>query len=118
MSNKEIPHIPPLFHGKESVKDFRKKAELFNSFFTLISNSSEQPLNLNYTAEECLDVLNFSNNDFENIIQNLDPNKALGHDKINIRMINISGNSICKPPELISNQCINTGYFPLEKKRL
>ena len=33
--------------------------------------------------------------------QNVDPNKALNHDKISIRMINICGKSICKPLQLI-----------------
>ena len=50
-------------------------------------------------------------------MQNLDPNKAHGHDKISIRMIKICGKSICKPLQLIFNQCIDTGYFPLEWKK-
>ena len=73
-----IPLIPPLFHGDEYVTDFKKKAELFNSFFTkqcsLISNSSELPLNLHYTTEKRLNTLNFSINDIEKI-KTLDPNK-------------------------------------------
>ena len=48
VNNKKLPLIPPLFHGNEYVTDFKKKAELFNSFFakqcSLISNSSELPL--------------------------------------------------------------------------
>ena len=32
-NNKKIPLIPPLFHGNEYLTDFKKKAELFNSFF-------------------------------------------------------------------------------------
>ena len=99
-NNKKIPLIPPLLHGNEYVTDFKKKAELFNSFFTkqcsLISNSSELPLNLHYTTEKRLNTLNFSSNDIEKIIQNLDPNKAHGHDKISIRMIKICGKSICQ----------------------
>ena len=98
---KKIPLISPLFHGNEHVTDFKKKAELFNSFFakecSLISNSSELPLNFNSTTEQHLNTLKFSDNDIEKIIQNLDPNKAHGHDKISIRMIKICGKSICKP---------------------
>ena len=98
---KIIQPIPPLFHGNEYVTDFKKKAELFYSFFakqcSLISNSSEIPLNLHFTTEKRLDTRNFSNNDIEKIIQNLDPNKNHGHDKISIRMIKICGKSIGKP---------------------
>ena len=59
-------------------------------------------------------TLNFSNNDIEKTIQSLDPNKAHGHDKISIRMIKICGKSICKPLQLIFNQCTDTGSFLLE----
>ena len=30
---KKIPCIPPLFENNEYITDFKKKAELFNSFF-------------------------------------------------------------------------------------
>ena len=33
LNNKKIPIIPPLYHKNEFVTDFKKKAELFNSFF-------------------------------------------------------------------------------------
>ena len=80
----------------------------------MISSSSELPLNLHFTTENCLDTLTFSDNDIEKIIQNLDSNKAHGHVKIIIRMIKISGKSLCKPLKLIFNQCIDTASFPLE----
>ena len=119
LSNKKIPLIPPLFHVNEYVTDFKKKAKLFDSFFakqfSLISNGSElsQP---SFTTEKRLDTLNFFNNDIEMIIQNLDPNKAHGHDKISI-CIKICGKSVCKPLNLIFNQCIDTDSFPLEWKK-
>ena len=60
-NNKRIPLIPPLFHGNEYETDFKKKAELFNSFIakqcSLISNSSELPLNLHYATEKRLNTL-------------------------------------------------------------
>ena len=95
-NNKKIPLIPPLFHGDQYVIDFKKKAKLFNSFFakqcSLISNSSELPLNLHYATEKRLNTLS-------------------------IRMIKISGKSIWKSLQLIFSQCIDTGSFPLEWKK-
>ena len=45
-------------------------------------------------------------NDIESIIQILDlKNKAYGSNKISICMIKICGKSICKPLQLIFNQC-------------
>ena len=43
LNNKKIPCIPSLFHQGKYVKHFKKKAELFNSFFAkqcfIIKNS-------------------------------------------------------------------------------
>ena len=84
-NNKKILLIPVLFYGNDYVTYFKKKAELFISFFakqySLISNSSELPLNLHYTTKTHLDTLNFSSNDIGKITQNLDPNKARHHDE-------------------------------------
>ena len=70
-----------------------------------------------FISQQKIDTLNFSNNDFEKIIQNFVPNKPIGHDKISIRMIKICGKSICKPLQIIFSQCIDTGSFPLEWKK-
>ena len=82
------------------------------------SNSSELPLNIHYKTEKRLDTLDFSNNDIEQIIQKLDPNKAHGEDKISIYMIKIYSKSACKPLQFIFNQYIDTGSFPLERKKV
>ena len=64
-----------------------------------------------------LSSVNFSQDDIAKIIQNLDPNKAHGHDNISIRMLKICGSSIYKPLEMIFKQCIETGVFPSEWKK-
>ena len=61
LNNKKIPFIPPLFHQSKYVTDFKKKAELFNSFFTkqcsIIQNSSKLPLTLNKKLKILFQVL-------------------------------------------------------------
>ena len=53
-------------------------------------------------------------NDIESIIQILDlKNKAYGSNKISICMIKTCGKSICKPLQLIFNQCF---VVPVHKK--
>ena len=51
LNKKKIPCIPPLFHQGKYVTDFKKKAELFNSFFakqcSIIQNYSKLSLTLN-----------------------------------------------------------------------
>ena len=64
-----------------------------------------------------LPSLSFSQDNIAKIIQNLDPNKAHGHDNISIRVLKICGSSICKTLEMIFKQCIETGVFPSEWKK-
>ena len=116
LNNKKIPAIPPLYHKNEFPIDFKKKAELFNSFFAdqcfLISNSSEIPSKFEYLTHSRLSSITFSKDDIAKMIQNLDPSKARGHGQISIRMLKLFSTSICKPLEIIFNQCVETGTFP------
>ena len=90
---KKIPCIPPLFENNEYITDFKKKAELFNSFFanqcSLINNNSQLPPTLFYKTNERLSSVKITDDDILKIIAKLDPNKAHCHDKISIHMIKI-----------------------------
>ena len=101
LNNKKIPIIPPILHNNALVTDFKKKAELFNSYFTnqcaLINSNSTVPVNVQYLTDKRLSSFDFSEDDITKVIQKLDPNKALGQDNISIRMIKICGKSICIP---------------------
>ena len=50
LNNKKIPCIPPLLHENKFIIDFRRKAEIFNTFFptqcSLINTSSVLPTTL------------------------------------------------------------------------
>ena len=93
--NKKIPLIQPLFHENKFVTDSKEKAKLFNAFFakqcSLMKNSSKLPLHLHYLTDNHLSSVSFSQDDIAKIIQNLDPNKAHGHDNISICMLKICG---------------------------
>ena len=110
-----------MFHENKFVTDFKEKAELFNSHFatqcSLISNSSKLPSHIKYLTDNRLSLASFSHDKIAKVIQNLDPNKAHGHDNISIRMVKICGPSIYKPLEIIFNQCLETGVFPSEWKK-
>lgn len=49
------------------------------------------------TTNTCLSTIRFSNDDILKAIRKLRPSKALGHDKINIRMLKLRDKAICKP---------------------
>ena len=76
------------------------------------------PSHLHYLTDNRLSSVSFSQDDIAKIIQNLDPNKAHGHDNISIRMLKICVPSIYKPLEMIFKLCIETGVFPSEWIRL
>ena len=105
LNNKKIPLIPPLYDQGDIITNFKVKAELFNSFFasqgSLVKNDSKLPSSLNYKTDNRLSTVNFSIDDIAKVLQNLDPNKAHGDDKISIRILQLCGNSVCKPLYLI-----------------
>ena len=60
LSNKKIPFITPLFHRSKYEIDFRKKAEVFNLFFTRqcsIIHSCKLPLTLSEKTEKSISKL-------------------------------------------------------------
>ena len=69
-------------------------------------------------TRESLSTICFTSDDILNIIRNLDPNKAHGHYIISIRMVKLCDASLCKPLELISKSCLESGKFPLEWKKV
>ena len=60
----------------------------------------------------------FSSNDILKIIQNLDSEKAYGHDRISIQMLKLCGPLMCKPLEIIFKSYLESGIFSLEMKKL
>ena len=67
--------------------------------------------NLAKLINKSLDIANFSTDDISKSINNLDPNKAHGHDMLSIEMIKLYGNSIWKPLSIIFNDCLKEGNF-------
>ena len=117
-----MPLVPPLFHENKFVTDFKEKAELFNSHFakqcSLISNSSKLPWHIKYFTDNRQSFVSFFHDKIAKLIQNLDPNKAHCHDNISIHMLKVCGPSIYKPLEIILNQCLETGVFHLNGKKV
>ena len=72
---------------------------------------------MNYKTDNYLSTVNFFIDDIAKILQNLDPNKAHDYDKISVQMLQLRGNSICKPLERIFQQAMESGSFPSEWKK-
>ena len=86
----------------------------------LISNSNELPSKLKHLTQSHLSLITFSTDDIAKMIQNLDHNKAHGHDQISIRMLKLCSTSICNHLEIIFNQYVpkllKKGNVPVFKK--
>ena len=104
------------------MSDFKEKRRCFLILVlqqcSLISNSSKLPSHIKYLTDNCLSFVSFSHDKIAKVIQNLDPNKAHGQDNISIRMVKVCGTSIYKPLEIVFNQCLETGVFLSEWKKV
>ena len=121
LNNTTIPCIPPIYHNKNYITDFKENAQIFNNFFaqqcTLVENSSKLTIDSFKRANNLLSTISFTKDDIAKIIKNVNPNKAHGFDMISIRTLKICGDSILKPLELIFKSCIESGKFPIEWKK-
>ena len=95
---------------------------MFNRFFakqcSITKNSSELSSNiLKKKPDKSISTVTFTSDDIATLVQNLDPNKAHGHDILSIRMLKLCDKSICKPLDLIFQSCIKHGEFPTEWKK-
>ena len=105
-----MPCIPPLFHNDKFISNFTDKGELLNNFFaqqcTLIGNASEIHARLNIKTTRTLSSIPVTRADIAKIIENLDPNKAHGHDMISIRLLKLCCESALPPLELNFKSCL------------
>ena len=102
LNSKRILRIPPLIHDNKFVTDFHLKREIFSLHF-LLTNANDFLLRLS--------VVKFFENDILSVIRNLDSSKALGHNKISIRMLKLCDKTIYRPLHLIYTSCLDYWAF-------
>ena len=121
VDNKKIPCIPLTYHNNNYITDLKEKAHIFNNFFdkqcTLVENTSKLPIGFFKRTNNLLSTISFTKNGIVKIIKSLNPNKAHDVDMISIRMLKTCGDSILKHLELIFKSCIESGKFPIKRKK-
>ena len=60
-------------------------------------------------TDKSVSKVTFDGDDIAAIIQNLDPDRAQGHNKLSICMLKLTGQAICKLPALIFHSYIKHG---------
>ena len=69
-------------------------------------------------TDNSLYSVRFSTEDILQITNNLDSNKAHGHDEISsIRMLKTCGSSVWRPLQIIYKSCLDKGKFPQDWKK-
>ena len=98
------------------INEFEAKAYIFNEYFasqcTTINNNSVLSSTFNHLNDDKLSSFNISSEVIFQLIKNLDPNKAHGHDEISVKMLKLCAPSICKPLTLLFENCFTSGEFP------
>ena len=65
-----------------------------------------------------ISLFNIKESDILNILKSLGANKAHGHNDISIRMLKLSHKSNLKPLKLLFENCLRTGIFPDQLKKI
>ena len=95
----KIPCIPPSFHNNKYVTS--RKEWNFNCFFayqcSLIPSNSILPSKFKLLLEHTLTSCDFSETGILQIVNNQDSNKADGYGMISICMLQLCGETICRP---------------------
>ena len=70
-----------------------------------------------FLTEKRLSNVQISNEKIIKITNNLDPNKAHGHDMISIRILKLSGPSLCNPLSILFKSCLSQIKFTIKWKK-
>ena len=102
-NEKKVPNIPPLLVKNELITEFEAKANIFNKYLANMTN---------HLTDDKLSSFNISSEVIFQLIKNLDPNKAHGHDEISVKILKLCAPSICKPFTLLFENCLISGESP------
>ena len=93
-----------------------KRLNLFNKFFySIFNNSSDltdlEPLQSNCSLPSTLSNISFTSHDIYAILTSLDPNKVLGTDNINPKILKYCANLLCDPIHHLFQACFTNSYI-------
>jgi histone H3/H4 len=106
---------PPLLIDDKLIEDNKGKAEAFVKYFTsttTLDTSNAPDLPEPPIPEEVLSNIRIQAQTVKEILQNLNPNKACGPDKISPRMLKETAEVIAPSLARLFNFSIATGSFP------
>ena len=101
--------------GKAS-SDPKTKADMFNNFFyNQFSSASNYDIDIDFNIEESFEI-DFNVDKVNDILTNLDSNKAQGPDNIHGLILKKCASALAKPLSIIFKLVYNTGIIPADWK--
>jgi hypothetical protein len=107
--------IPTLVVDNHTISDSIGKAQAFNEYFSSHSNINTTNASLpeeRFTCNTSLSDINITENEVTDILQSLDPNKSVGPDGINPRLLKICSKQLSPSLTKLINMSIQKGIFP------
>jgi hypothetical protein len=120
MGTKAKPGIGTLNVNGEQLVSPKDKASVFNEYFASQSTLDEEPTVLpafHYMTPLRLDHVRTSPEEIQRLIQTLDSSKANGPDEISIRLLQMTGQTICYPLCKLFNNSFFQGKVPSQWKQ-
>ena len=115
LNRKKVTCIPPLIENDVVYTSFLKKADIFNEYFvkqcSLLVNDSSLPDSLPYRTTSRLENVEISEEKIVRIINELNPNKTHGCDKISIHMLQLCARECSKPLKMLFEKCLQSGHY-------
>ena len=120
LNNKKVTNIPPLIENDTYISCFKKKAGIFNRYFSqqyrpLVSGSNVP--SFTSLTNKRISNISFGIDKIVDVIKKLNSKKAHGFDGISISMLKLCPSEVALPLSLIFKKCIQHGVFPTKWKR-
>lgn len=117
MSNKgyTTDEIPPIESNNRTYYSSKEIANLFNSFFisqSFVDDNPNEPLPQIYQETSEITEIVLTNDEVDKVLRELNPQKAVGPDKINNRILTASRSVIAPALTVLFNRCLNSERFP------
>ena len=106
-----------MYFGSDHGSSDYQKAQLFNKFFYSVFNNSSgsmEPNQSNCGLPSTLTNITFTPQDIYEILISIDPNKAMGTDNINPKILKYCANLLCDPIHHLFQACFTNSYIPTD----
>lgn len=110
---RSVSGLPMTMHldGTE-CNDTKNKADLFAKFFSTVFSPKDESFNPDVNSQPILSNIEFTTDDVEKVLRNLDINKGAGPDMIPNNILKFLSSSLAVPLQYIFNNSLATGKFP------